>query len=1051
MNCPNCHSENPEESSFCGKCAAPLRSPKEKDPSSKISTLQTAVKELDIGSTFAGRYQVIEEIGKGGMGRVYKVFDKDVQEKVALKLLRPEIAADEKTIERFRSELKLARAISHRNVCRMHDLGRVDGTQYITMEFVAGEDLKSSIRRMGPLSVGKALAIAVQVAEGLAEAHRLGVVHRDLKPRNIMIDREGNARIMDFGVARSLKKDSTTQAGMMIGTPEYMSPEQVEGIEADARSDIYALGIVLYEMLAGRPPFEGDTPISVAFKHKTEKPRDPRELSPQIPEALSRLILKCMEKDRARRYQRVEDVLADLRALEEEISTTDRIAPEFASTTRTLAQQYRSLRRWGIVLFIGVLLAIAYFLVGPIVRTRLVGESMPPAVPQHSIAVISFENQTGDKAYDYLQEAIPNLLITSLEQSKYIRVTTWERMHDLLKQTGRGDVKVIDSDLGFELCRMDGIDAIVIGSFVKAGDTFATDVKVLDVQTKKLLKSASAKGEGVASILKRQIDDLSGEIAKGIGLSGPRPGDGEARITELSTGSMEAYSEFLKGRDEYEKFYLEDAVRSLESAVRIDPNFAAAYLQLGMAYGGLGDRRAMETAYEKAKTLSAKASEKDRLYIEALYAEAIEKDPEKSFRLIRELTERYPKEKRAHLSLAAQYRSRKKIPEAIQELVKALELDPDYGAALNLLAYFYADIGENDRAIEYFKRYAAASPGDANPIDSLAEFYFKIGKLDEAAAKFKEVETVKPGFGAKSRIAYIYALKENYPEAMRWIDQYNASATAPGRRVEASGWKAFYLYWLGREKASLDELERTRGLLEAVGGPEQIGYLDWIRGWIYFDSGDYAESRQSFESWFDRVKKERTPYVSAREIIHDCCLGLIDLKEGAVDSAKSRLAALGPRLDKVDPMYSDELSRCYHWFQAEVFLADGSFDEALTAAGKAAPNEIPAMTLGNLIALNTPFQQDLSARIYLRKGDTDKAIQAYEKLIAFDPASKFRRLIQPRFHYQLAKLYEQRGHRKKAVAQYEKFLALWGDADREFKEPADARARLAGLKGVQGK
>jgi len=260
--------------------------------------LKSPKRNLIIGSIFAGRYQVIEKLGKGGMGEVYKVLDKEINEKVALKLLNPDIADDEKTIERFRSELKYARQISHRNVCRMYDLNKEEEIYYITMEYVAGEDLKGSIRRMGSLNPAKAVFIAKQVCEGLAEAHRMGIVHRDLKPQNIMIDSEGNARIMDFGIARSLKTKGITETGMIIGTPEYMSVEQVEGKETDRRSDIYSLGIILYEMLTSALPFDGETPLSVALKHKTDWPSDPRDLNPQIPEALSRLILKCLEKDK---------------------------------------------------------------------------------------------------------------------------------------------------------------------------------------------------------------------------------------------------------------------------------------------------------------------------------------------------------------------------------------------------------------------------------------------------------------------------------------------------------------------------------------------------------------------------------------------------------------------------------------------------------------------------------------------------------------------------------------------------------------------------------
>ncbi len=311
MKCPKCHFDNPADTRFCGNCGTQLPS-SEEIPVSRTKTLQMPLKELARGSTFAKRYEVIEELGRGGMGKVYKVFDKEVKEKLALKLLKAEIAADENTIERFRNELKFARKISHRNVCRMYDLSKEEGTHYITMEYVLGEDLKSFIRRSGQLSIGKAISIARQVCEGLAEAHRLGVVHRDLKPQNIMIDREGNARIMDFGISRSLEAKGITEAGVIIGTPEYMSPEQVEGKKADLRSDIYSMGIILYEMLTGRVPFSGNTPLSIAVKHKTEAPPDPKQVNAEIPEDLSRLILRCMEKDKGKRYQGAKEVLSDL-------------------------------------------------------------------------------------------------------------------------------------------------------------------------------------------------------------------------------------------------------------------------------------------------------------------------------------------------------------------------------------------------------------------------------------------------------------------------------------------------------------------------------------------------------------------------------------------------------------------------------------------------------------------------------------------------------------------------------------------------------------------
>ena len=282
IKCPKCHSENTDTALYCSNCATSLTAAGK--PSVSVTrTLETTTDELARGRTvFAGRYEIIEELGTGGMGRVYRAHDTKLNEEVALKLIKPEIAAEKRVIERFRNELKTARKITHKNVCRMYDFHEEGKTLYLTMEYVRGEDLKSLIHRTKALTVGASLAIARQVAEGLAEAHKLGIVHRDLKPGNIMIDKEGQAKIMDFGISRSLAGGGTTAEGAIIGTPEYMSPEQVEGKEADQRSDIYALGIILFEMVTGRLPFEGETPFSIANKQKTEPPPDPRKLNPQI-------------------------------------------------------------------------------------------------------------------------------------------------------------------------------------------------------------------------------------------------------------------------------------------------------------------------------------------------------------------------------------------------------------------------------------------------------------------------------------------------------------------------------------------------------------------------------------------------------------------------------------------------------------------------------------------------------------------------------------------------------------------------------------------------
>ena len=1051
MKCQKCNADNPDTQKFCGECgtqiselasASGVDRPSDGIPAGPTATLETPIEELSTGSIFAGRYQIIEELGRGGMGKVYRALDKKLNEEVALKLIKPEIASDKKTLERFSNELKIARKISHRNIGRVYEMMEEKGTHFITMEYVPGEDLKSFIRRSGRIDIPKALFAGRQMCEGLAEAHKQGVVHRDLKPSNIMIDKQGDARIMDFGIARLLKAKGITGAGVMIGTPEYMSPEQVESKEIDQRSDIYSLGIILYEMVTGQLPFEGDTPFSVGMKQKGEAPQDPKQINAQIPDDLNSLILKCLEKDKEQRYQSAGEVRSELGRLEKGLPTTERpVSKKKTVTSREITVKFSFDRQFKWVLIFTAVLIVALLI------WQLLPKKQPLLAPkiENSIAVISFENQTGDPGYNYLQKAIPNLLITNLERTGELYVATWERMHDILKQMGQKDVESIDRDLGFEICRREGIQSIVTGSFVKAGDTFVTDVKVLDVETKKLLKGANVRGRGEDSILQTQIDELTLEISQGLGIAREKLEAVQHRIADVTTTSMEAYNHYLIGKEFVNKMRHEEARKSLEKAISLDPEFAAAYDWLGLTYSFLGNREARVEAIKNAMEYSDKATEKERLYIQINYTFAVERDSQKAFRLQKEFAEKYPKEKEAHYDLGWYYQARGMYEESIAEFNKALELDPNMGHAFNGLAYSYSDMGEFEKAIEYFLKYIAMYPEDANPVDSLAEQYLRMGRLNEALEKYIQALEMQPDLGSDFRIAYIYALKEDYAEAMKWIDRFIDHAPSAGIKAEGFLFRAICDFMLGKNEQAFRDLEKGDELADQMGNEPRKASMDFVRGCIYFDLGNFDLSQEYIQKMFD-VTFSFNPESKVDKAWHNFFLGLTDVRAGRAESAKSRLEAMRSFVPEFNPFQTHVATTRSNRLQAEIWIAEGFAAKAIELLESVEPGIAPVIEVDYIVPYNIPMIRDTLARAYLKKGNVDGAIAVYEKKITFDPQSKERRLIHPKYHYLLGKLYEEKGEKAKAIEQYEVFLEFWKDADPGQPELEDAKKRLASLR-----
>ena len=843
VTCPKCATENTRDSRFCKTCATPL--PGTPPTSATLTqTIERPLQELSPGALFAGRYQIIEDLGEGGMGRVFKALDTRTGEKIAVKVLRSGLEADGRTLERFSHELTAARRISHRNVCRMFDLGEDRGRLYITMEFVPGEDLKSILRMMGAMSPAQAAGLAVQICDGLEEAHRLGVIHRDLKPANILVDKEGHARIMDFGIARSARSRGITDAGTMVGTPDYMSPEQTEGRDVDARSDLYAMGVMLFEMATGRLPFEGDTALAVALKHKTERPPDPRSVSPALPGDLSKIILKCLEKDPARRYQTASDLRADLEAAAAALPGGSRVLPRRKPSTSREITVKLPLKRlvWpGVAL--AVMIAGAIILL-PVLKKGGAGKAAPK-IPG-SVAVVAFENQTGDPKYDTMRKVIPSLLITNLENTGLFKVSTWERMRDVLGQMGRKDLEVVDGDAGFAFCRREGVAFIVVGSFSKLGETFVTEFKLLDPDSRKIVATAAARGTGEDSILNAHIDELSRRLAAGMGVAGPQLDATRMAVAELTTRSTDAYAAYLQGMEHLNRLEEPEAQVSFEKAIELDPEFAVAYLRLGRTLEREGNWERVQAAYLKAKELSARAPEKERLLIEAKYAQRIERDIPTALGILRTLVSKYPAEKDFRIDLG-NLLMRTDPDAAIVEFRAALALDPDFGLALNELAFTLVGKGDYAGAQTALERYVAVAPNEFNPLDSLGLLLFLRGHYDEAIDKYEKAGRLNPTLGEEAPIGYMLALKEDYDGALAYLDRYTKAVASDAFRSEGPAWQGVINYLIGRRALAFERLEAGLALARSSKSAFREGLILVIRGFMRCDLGDFERAREDFD------------------------------------------------------------------------------------------------------------------------------------------------------------------------------------------------------------
>jgi len=767
MECPQCHSGNSATAVRCAHCDTPFSNSDVADALETLSeTPEGAVASgwsapvlapgtggflaagtiLTPGTLLGTRYEILEMLGQGGMGAVYKARDRELDRVVALKVIRSEFASNPESLNRFKQELILARKVTHKNVIRIFDLGEAHGIKFITMEFIEGQDLRALVSRKGKLSVEETVRIIEQVCLALEAAHGEGIVHRDLKPQNIMLDALGKVYVMDFGIARSTDMvGGMTMTGAILGTPEYMSPEQVMGEHADIRSDLFTLGIIFYQLLTGSTPYKADTVQAVMFKRTKERPLPANQVDPALPRALSDTVAKCLEIDPRLRYQSAREIIQDLEGWRR--GTNSGLAASMRRTVHSIA-----LNKWMALAVAALLLAS----VAVVYRSRFSADKITVSAPTMSLAILPFRNASGDRSLDWLGPNMAEILNTDVGHSPHVRGVSPERIGQILRDLRIAPDTPLDAPTITRLAEFSNADTIVTGQYARFGDQIRVDATLRDLKRGRST-SLHSEAAGEKDILP-SIDRLATSIRENLDLAPGIIKELHQRSFKPSSTSLPALRAYNSGLQLARQGSNLEASKSFAAATQADPEFALAFSQLAQSYTNLGQDNEAEQSSRRAVELSEKLPDQEKYLIQARNYEIL-KNYGQAIASYETLAKASPDDADVLFDLARLQESTGSYDKARVSFSKVLVLDPKRVDALLAMGRVEIESDNAQAGVDYLNRAQSMAVEFGNEeekasiLQALGVAFSVLNKQEDALRNYQESLRIKRRLGLKKGIA----------------------------------------------------------------------------------------------------------------------------------------------------------------------------------------------------------------------------------------------------------------------------------------------------------